>query len=53
MNKVINWKYFLVQKNLTLFLEKFIFYFEWKILFRNYEKFINIILFADYIKFDP
>jgi hypothetical protein len=28
-------------------------YFEWKIYFESCEKFINIILFVDYIKFDP
>jgi hypothetical protein len=31
----------------------FFFYSEWKTLSGNYEKFKNIILFADYIKFDP
>jgi hypothetical protein len=31
----------------------FFFYFERKILFRSYEKFRNVMLFADYIKFGP
>jgi len=44
---------FLLKKNLTWFWGKcFSFYFGWKILFKSCEKFRNIILFADYIKFD-
>jgi len=35
------------------FQESVFFYFGWKTLFENYEKFKNIILFADYIKFGP
>jgi hypothetical protein len=31
----------------------FSFYFGWKTLSENYKKFRNIIIFADYIKFDP
>ena len=31
----------------------FFFYFGRKTLFESYEKFRNIILYADYIKFDP
>jgi hypothetical protein len=31
----------------------FFFYFGWKTLSENYKKFRNIIIFADYIKFDP
>jgi hypothetical protein len=31
----------------------FFFYFKWKTLFRSCEKFRNIILFIDFIKFGP
>ena len=46
LEKLVNEKYFSVNK-------KFFFYFGRKTLFENCEKFKNIILFADYIKFDP
>jgi hypothetical protein len=36
-----------------IFRKIFPFYFKRKTLLRNFEKFWNIILFADYIKFDP
>ena len=42
------------QKQFDLIFKKiFFFYFKRKILLRNFEKFRNIILFVDYIKFDP
>ena len=61
LENMINKKYFSVNKKYFSFKEKFslvlrkvfFFYFERKILFESYEKFKNIILFADYIKFDP
>jgi len=43
-------EYFLVKVFIKVF---FFCYFEWKIYFESCEKFINIILFVDYIKFDP
>jgi hypothetical protein len=50
----INEKHFAVKKNLTWLSGKvFFFYFGRKTLFESCEKFRNIILFADYIKFDP
>jgi hypothetical protein len=49
---LINEKYFPVKKNLAYFLGNcFAEKFERKILSGRYEKFRNIILFADYIKF--
>jgi hypothetical protein len=55
LKKLINKKYFSVnEKNFDLVIRKgFFFYFRRKTLFENCEKFRNIILFADYIKFDP
>jgi len=51
---LINEKYFLVKKKTDLVSKKvFFFYFGRKTLFRSYEKFRNIILFADYNKFGP
>jgi hypothetical protein len=54
LKKLINRKHFPVKEKFDLvsgkcFSEKF----ERKILSRNYEKFRNVILFADYIKFTP
>jgi hypothetical protein len=52
--KIDNENYFLINKKFSLIFRKiFSFYFGWKILFISCEKFRNIILFADYIKFDP
>jgi len=59
LGKLVNKKYFLVNKKYFLVKEKFglvfkkvlSFYFGWKTLSRSCEKFRNIILFADYIKF--
>jgi hypothetical protein len=51
---LVNRKYFLVKEKFGLVFRKvFSFYFEGKIFFRSCEKFINVILFADYIKFGP
>ena len=43
---------FLLKKFGLIFRKVFFFYFEQKIFFRSYEKFKNIILFDDYVKFD-
>jgi hypothetical protein len=52
LKKLINKKYFPVKEKFSLIFRKvFSFYFEWKILFRSYEKIRNIILFTDYNKF--
>jgi hypothetical protein len=54
LEKLINKKYFLVKKKFGFIFRKvFSFYFERKTLSRSCEKFRNIILFTDYIKFDP
>jgi len=51
---LVNGKHFTVKEKFGLVSRKvFSFYFGRKTFFRNYEKFRNIILFADYIKFDP
>jgi len=51
---LVNKKYFSVKKKFGFVSRKvFSFYFRWKTLSRSYEKFKNVILFADYIKFDP
>jgi len=53
LEKLVNKKYFLVKKKFGLVFRKvFSFYFERKTLFKSCEKFRNIMLFADYIKFD-
>jgi len=50
----INGKHFPVKEKFDLVFRKvFSFYFGWKTLFENCEKFKNIILFVDYIKFGP
>jgi len=52
LRKLINGKYFSVKEKFSLVFRKiFFFYFGWKTLSGSYEKFRNIILFADYIKF--
>ena len=49
----INEKHFSIKKKFGLVSRKIIsFYFERKTLFENYEKFKNVIIFTDYIKFD-
>jgi hypothetical protein len=54
LEKLVNEKYFSVNEKFKLVSRKvFSFYFEPKILFRSCEKFRNVILFADYIKFGP
>jgi hypothetical protein len=54
LEKLVNEKHFSVKKNLTWFPEKcFPRKFGWKTLSESYEKFKNIILFTDYIKFGP
>ena len=50
----VNRKYFPVEGKFGLISRKvFFFYFGRKTLSRSCEKFKNVILFADYIKFDP
>jgi len=52
LEKLVNRKHFPVKEKFGLIFRKiFSFYFRWKTLFRSCEKFKNIILFADYIKF--
>jgi len=54
LEKLVNRKRFSVKKNFDLVFRKvFSFYFGWKTLSKSYEKFKNIILFADYNKFCP
>jgi len=54
LEKLINGKHFLIKRKFGLVSRKvFSFYFGWKILFRSWEKFRNIILFVDYNKFGP
>jgi hypothetical protein len=61
LKKFINKKHFPVNEKHFPDKEKFglvfrkvcSFYFRWKTLSGNCEKFRNVILFADYIKFDP
>jgi hypothetical protein len=54
LEKLVNEKQFSVKENFGLIFRKlFFFYFGRKTLSRSYKKFRNIILFADYIKFDP
>ena len=54
LKKLINRKYFPVKEKFDLISRKVLsFYFGRKILFTSYEKFKNIILFVDYIKFGP
>jgi hypothetical protein len=49
---LVNKKHFLIKKNSFVYKKIFYFYFGWKTLSRNYEKFKNILLIIDYIKFD-
>jgi hypothetical protein len=54
LEKLINGKYFSVKKKFVLISRKmFSFYFGQKTFFRSCEKFRNVILFSDYIKFGP
>jgi len=54
LEKLVNKKYFPVKKKFNFVFRKvFYFYFGRKTLFKSCEKFKNIILFTDYIKFDP
>ena len=54
IEKLVNEKYFPVKEIFDLIFKKvFSFYFGRKTLFKSCEKFRNIILFADYIKFGP
>jgi len=54
LRKLVNEKHFLVKGKFGLVSRKmFSFYFGRKTLFRSCEKFRNIILFVDYIKFGP
>jgi hypothetical protein len=48
----MNEKHFLVKINLAWFSKKYFFYFERKTLFKNCKEFKNILLLADYNKFD-
>jgi hypothetical protein len=50
---MINENYFLIKRKFWFgFRKVFLFYFERKILSKSCEKFRNVILFTDYIKFD-
>ena len=54
LEKLINRKHFLVKEKFSLISRKvFFFYFGQKTLSGSCEKFRNVIIFADYIKFDP
>ena len=54
LEKLVNEKHFPVKKKFNLVSRKvFFFYFGGKTLSKSCEKFRNVILFADYIKFDP
>jgi hypothetical protein len=54
LEKLINGKHFPVKGKFGLVFKKvFSFYFGWKTLSGSCEKFRNVILFADYIKFGP
>jgi len=54
LKKLVSKKHFPVKEKFSLISKKvFFFYFGRKTLSRSCEKFRNIILFADYIKFDP
>jgi hypothetical protein len=54
LKKLVNGKHFPVKGKFSLVSKKvFSFYFGRKTLFESCEKFRNVILFADYIKFDP
>ena len=54
LEKLVNGKLFPVKENFGLIFKKvFLFYFRRKTLCRNCEKFRNIILFVDNVKFDP
>jgi len=54
LEKLVNGKHFSVKEKFDLIFRKmFFFYFGRKTLSGSCEKFRNIILFADYIKFDP
>jgi len=53
LEKLVNIKYFPVKEKFGLVSKKVFFYFGQKTLSENCEKFRNIILFADYIKFGP
>jgi hypothetical protein len=54
LEKLINGKHFSVKEKFSLVSRKvFFFYFGQKTLSRSCEKFRNVILFGDYIKFGP
>jgi len=54
LEKLVNEKHFPVKEKFDLVSRKvFSFYFGRKTLSRSCEKFRNVMLFADYIKFDP
>ena len=54
LGKLVNGKHFSIKEKFDLVSRKvFSFYFGRKILSGSCEKFRNVILFADYIKFDP
>ena len=54
LEKLINRKHFPIKENFSLIFKKvFSFHFGRKTLFENYKKIKNIILFVDYIKFNP
>jgi hypothetical protein len=51
LEKLVNEKHFLVKEKFNLVFKKVFFYFRWKIFSKSCEKFKNILLFVDYIKF--
>jgi hypothetical protein len=54
LEKLVNGKHFPVKRKFGLVSRKvFFFYFGRKTLSGSFEKFRNVILFVDYIKFDP
>ena len=53
LEKLVNEKHFSVEEKFGLvFRNVFFFYFGRKTLFSSYEKFKNVMLFVDYVKFD-
>jgi hypothetical protein len=51
LKKLVNEKHFSVKEKFGSVSSKVSFFFGWKTLFKSYEKFKNVILFVDYIKF--
>ena len=54
LENLFNEKYFTIKEKINLVFKKiFSFYFFEKTLSRNYKRIRNVILFTEYIKFDP